>query len=268
MTRPLIAVPAYPRLPRGRVRGWSDDGVGLPARYVDALHRAGGREALFLPEAWSGDDAAAFLGRVDGLLLVGGGDLDPATYGEDTRAAMYGVDAARDACELTLVGAAIELGVPTLAICRGHQVLAVALGGGLDQDIVGNPALLDHGTPGVEDGARHHPVEVTPGSLLAQTLGATTTTVSSHHHQVVTRLGPTTRAVARATDGVIEAIEVATTDAPWVLGVQWHPEDTAASDPVQQRLFDGFVAECAPRAARPSRSAVRHPGAAGRRPTS
>ena len=247
MTRPLVGVPAYPRLPRGRVRGWSDDGVGLPARYVDALHRAGGREALFLPEAWSADDAAAFLARVDGLLLVGGGDLDPATYGEETRAAVYGVDAARDACELTLVGAALEVGVPMLAICRGHQVLAVALGGGLDQDIAGNPALLDHGAPGVEGGARPHPVEVTAGSRLARTLGATATTVSSHHHQAVTRLGPSTRVVARATDGVIEGIELATPDAPWVLGVQWHPEDTAAADPLQQRLFDGFVAECMPR---------------------
>ena len=107
MGRPLIAVPAYPRLPAGRVTGWSGESVGVPARYVDALHRAGGREALFLPQAWSADDAAELLDRVDGLLLVGGGDLDPSAYGADRHDATRGVDADRDACELTLVEAAL-----------------------------------------------------------------------------------------------------------------------------------------------------------------
>ncbi|HEV2310858.1 MAG TPA: gamma-glutamyl-gamma-aminobutyrate hydrolase family protein, partial [Acidimicrobiia bacterium] len=137
MGRPLIAVPAYPRLPAGRVKGWSGDGVGVPALYLDALHRAGARESIFLPRAWSADDAAELLDRVDGLLLIGGGDLDPSTYGAGRHDATRGVDTDRDGCELALVGAALKREVPTLAICRGHQVLAVALGGELDQDLVG-----------------------------------------------------------------------------------------------------------------------------------
>ena len=247
MGRPLIAVPAYPRLPAGRVTGWSGESVGVPARYLDALHRAGAREALFLPLAWSADDAAELLDRVDGLLLVGGGDLDPSTYGAARHDATRGVDADRDACELTLVEAALARRVPTLAICRGHQVLAVALGGGLDQHLVGRSGLIEHGIPGTDDGAREHDVAVAPDSLLAEVLGTTRTAVSSHHHQAVTRVGPTTRAVGHAPDGVIEALEVTSPEVGWVLGVQWHPEDTAATDPVQQRLFDGFVGACAGR---------------------
>ena len=95
MARALVAVPSYPRLPRGRVHGWADDGVGVPARYIDALHRADAQEALFLPTAWTAADAAALLARVDGLLLIGGGDLDPATYGQTAETTIYGVDAAR-----------------------------------------------------------------------------------------------------------------------------------------------------------------------------
>jgi putative glutamine amidotransferase len=226
------------------VHGWADDGVGVPARYVDALHRAGAQEALFLPTAWTSTDAAALLGRVDGLLLIGGGDLDPTTYGQETESTSYGVDAARDACELLLAHAAVERGVPVLAICRGHQVLATALGGALDQHITGRAGLLHHGVPGVEDGARLHEVAVEPDSRLAAALGASTVTASSHHHQAVSTVGPSTRLVARAPDGVVEGIELADPDAPWIVGVQWHPEDTAADDRTQQRLFDAFVARC------------------------
>jgi putative glutamine amidotransferase len=242
MTRPFIAVPVYPRLRPGRVRGWADDGVGLPARYVDALRRAGAQEALFLPEL-DVDAVDDVLARVDGLLLVGGGDLDPATYDDATSDTVYGVSAARDACELALIRAAIARGLPTLAICRGHQVLAVALGAKLDQDITGRPGLLDHGVPGVEDGARRHAVRVEPDSKLARAMGTTSPTVSSHHHQTVTSLGAQIRAVAVAPDGIIEGIELVGGDA-WIVGVQWHPEDTAASDPTQQALFDTFVRSC------------------------
>jgi putative glutamine amidotransferase len=244
VTRPLVAVPSYPRLPRGRVKGWADEGVGVPARYVDAMHRAGAQEALFLPTAWTPADAAALLQRVDGLLLIGGGDLDPTTYGQTAEATNYAVDPARDTCELLLARTAVEVGVPTLAICRGHQVLAAALGGALDQHITGRAGLLHHGVPGVDDGARLHEVIVEPDSRLAVALGASTVTASSHHHQAVTSVGPSTRLVARAPDGVVEGIELDDPAAPWIVGVQWHPEDTAADDPAQQRLFDAFVAQC------------------------
>src|SRR6266849_2823068 len=169
MPRPLVAVPTYPRLEPGRVTGWADDGVGLPARYVDALRRAGAPEALFLPEL---DDDA-----VDDVLA-------PATYGEPATDTVYGVSPARDSAELALVRAAIIRELPTLAICRGHQVLAVALGAQLDQHITGRPGLLDHGVPGRENGSRLHDVQVVAGSKLADAIG-TTATVSSHHHQAV-----------------------------------------------------------------------------------
>ena len=242
MTRPLVAVPMYPRLGPGRVRGWAEEGVGLPVRYVDALRRAGAQEALFLPEL-DGDEVGEVLARVDGLLLVGGGDLDPTTYGDTATEMVYGVSAARDACELALVHAAIEQELPTLAICRGLQVLAVALGAKLDQHITDRPGLLGHGKPGVEDGARSHVVQVEPDSKLADAMGTTNPTVSCHHHQAVTTVGPQTRVVAAAADGVVEGIELVGTDA-WIVGVQWHPEDTAGSDPTQQGLFDTFVRSC------------------------
>ncbi len=245
MGRPLIAVPTYPRLEAGRVRGWADDGVGLPARYLDALHQAGGLEAAFVPESWTDTDSETLVGRVDGLLLIGGGDLDPRAYGAVPGTRIYGVDAARDACELSVVRAAIAVGLPTLAICRGAQVLAVALGGTLDQDLTGRVGLLDHGRPGVEGGARHHDVDVDPGSRLAGALGATAVSVSSHHHQAVAERPAPARVVARAADGVIEAVELDPGDGPWLVAVQWHPEDTAATDPAQQGLFDAFVTRCA-----------------------
>jgi putative glutamine amidotransferase len=242
VTRPLIAVPIYPRLEPGRVRGWSEAGVGLPARYVDALRRAGGLEAMFLPDLGD-DDADEVLDRVDGLLLVGGGDLDPGTYGEAAASRVYGVDRDRDASELALARAAIARDIPTLAICRGHQVLAVALGAKLDQHITGRPGLLDHGVPGVDDGARLHDVDVEPDSKLARALGTTTPTVSSHHHQAVIGGEPRLRVVACASDGTVEGLELVGSDA-WIVGVQWHPEDTAGSDPAQQGLFDTFVRAC------------------------
>ncbi|HSO94660.1 MAG TPA: gamma-glutamyl-gamma-aminobutyrate hydrolase family protein [Acidimicrobiia bacterium] len=243
MTRPLVAIPTYPRLDPGRVLGWADDGVGLPARYVDALRRSGAQEALFLPEL---DDHAAgdVVTRVDGLLLAGGGDLDPSTYGAAPADTVYGVSAARDATELALVRAAIERGLPTLAICRGHQVLAVALGAQLDQHITGRPGLLDHGRPGVADGARTHTIRVEPDSKLAAALGTTSPAVSCHHHQAVSTVSPRLRVVATASDGVIEGIELVGDDV-WIVGVQWHPEDTAPTDRAQQVLFDTFVRACA-----------------------
>jgi len=104
---------------------------------------------------------------------------------------------------------------------------------------------LDHGVPGVEDGARFHAVCVEPDSKLAHAMGTTNPTVSSHHHQTVTTLGSQIRVVAVAPDGIVEGIELIGGDA-WIVGVQWHPEDTAGSDPTQQALFDTFVRSCSP----------------------
>jgi putative glutamine amidotransferase len=240
---PLVAIPAYPLVKAGRIKGWEDAGVAVPARYVTALRRAGGQEAILLPTRLDADDAGELLERFDGLLLLGGGDLDPHTYGQEPNTRVYGVNADRDMCEIVLARAAVDRGLPILAICRGHQVLDVALGGTLDQHITGREGLLEHGVPGVEDGARLHDVDVEPGTRLADAMGTTHATVSSHHHQAVEGVGDGLRVVARAADGVVEGVEPAGTDGPWIVGVQWHPEDTAESDPANQRLFDTFVRE-------------------------
>lgn len=254
MTRstPLIAVPAYPRLAPDRVEGWHHGGLGIPLRYVDALHAAGAREAVFEPVVGPDADADALLARFDGLLLLGGGDLDPATYGQAPSTTVYGVDADRDAAELALTRAAQRRGLPLLAICRGHQVVNVAAGGTLLQHITDTPGVGDHGRPGTRGGAALQAVTVEPGTRLAAALGGTTVVGSCHHHQAVDRVGDDLRVVARAVDGVVEALEPADPAAPWLVSVQWHPEDTAGdADPAGRAnaaLFAAFVTAC--RAAR------------------
>jgi putative glutamine amidotransferase len=239
--RALIAVPSYPRLAEGRVQGWHTDGIGVPVRYVEALRRAGGLEAIVMTERLTASEARDVLDRVDGVLLVGGGDLDPRTYGQRAHTKVHGISEERDSAELALIRAAIDAELPVLAICRGHQVLNVALGGSLDQHIPDRSGVSEHGEPGVAGGSREHAVEIEPGTRLAAALGTTRAVASCHHHQAVDDPGRLLRVVARADDGIIEGTELADADAAWVVSVQWHPEDTAADDPAQQRLFDAFV---------------------------
>jgi putative glutamine amidotransferase len=237
--RPLIAVPAYP-IKAGRVEGWVHPAVGVPAPYLEALQRAGAQEAVLMPVPRDTAEAKELLVRFDGLLLIGGGDLDPERYGQARQEKVYGVATIRDEFELALARAALDQQLPTLAICRGHQVLNVVLGGTLDQHITDRPNGLGHGRPGVAGGTQLHEVELVPGSHVADAMGVTTVRVSSQHHQAIDKLGDGLRVTARAADGVIEAVELEGDQ--WVVSVQWHPEDTAAADPAQQRLFDTFVA--------------------------
>jgi putative glutamine amidotransferase len=238
-TTPLVAVPAY-LVRSGRVEGWATSAVAVPETYLAALSRAGARGAVVMPDELGEGEADEVLDRFDGLLLIGGGDLDPESYGQPREQQVYGVIARRDGFELPLVRAAVARRMPTLAICRGHQVLNVALGGTLEQHIVSGDVL--HGVPGVAGGSSTHPVRVRDGSRLAGALGATSATISSQHHQAVDKLGVHLETVAWADDGVIEGIELADNE-QWAIGVQWHPEDTADTDPIQQRLFDAFVTE-------------------------
>jgi len=235
MSRPLVAVPAYP-IAQGRVKGWEHAAMAAPTRYVEALHRAGAQEAVLMPVVLDEEgEADEVLERFDALLLLGGGDLDPSRYDQERHTKVYGVVPERDAFEITLARAAVARGMPLLAICRGHQVLNVALGGTLEQHLT----VDGHGTPGVPGGSTMHAVRIKPGTRLAAATGVERAEVCSHHHQAVDTLGDGLRAVAWADDGVIEGIEL-DGDA-WVVGTQWHPEDTAAGDPTQQRLFDAFV---------------------------
>jgi putative glutamine amidotransferase len=239
--RPLIAVVAY-HLSDDRVPRWPHGGYGVPGPYLDALRRAGARTAIVSPgEPGSAEDV---LEPFDGLLLVGGGDVDPRRYGQEPSEHVYGVEPDRDGFEIALLRGAEETGIPTLCICRGMQVMNVAYGGTLVQDLPGTPGLLEHGVP-VADTQSLHDVRTDPQGLLRATTGVERLTCSSHHHQGVDRIGEGLRATGWSEDGLVEAIELASDDhrddgpyeAGWMLGVQWHPEDTAERDPAQQALF-------------------------------
>jgi putative glutamine amidotransferase len=209
----------------------------LPAAYIDALVRAGGAPALLPPVDV---DPAAWLDRCDGLILTGGGDIDPATYGGACHPTNYMMDRQRDAIELALVREALRRELPLLAICRGIQVLNVALGGTLIPhipDAVGEE--VPHRLPPREP--TKHTVEILPDSHLAEILECAACVPVSWHHQAIGRLGAGLRVVARAPDGIIEAVEMP--GKPRLIAVQWHPELSAAEDPIQQRLFDRFVAK-------------------------
>lgn len=221
--------------------------VRLNDSYVRALEDAG-LLPLVVPPLRGAGAASALIRSVSGLVLSGGEDVEPARYGAAGHAALRATHPERDAWELALIEEARHQGTPTLAICRGAQLLNVALGGSLLQDIpTERPGSLDHEPA---DGRRNrvHGVEVEPGSRLAAALGATRLEVNSVHHQGLDRTAPSLRVSATAPDGLVEGVE--TIDgAWWVLGVQWHPEDLIGSpEPWEQRLFASFANECRARA--------------------
>ena len=234
--RPLVAVSGQ-RIAPGGVVGWRQGGVAVPEAYLRALRRAGGLEGVLYPERIDPEEAERRLERFDALLLIGGGDLDPATYGQDASPECYGMDDETDCFELELSRAAVRRGMPLLAICRGMQVLNVALGGTLEQHIGGRAGLLDHGTPGLASST--HSVRLDAGSRVADAAGDVVVETASSHHQAVGRLGNGLTVTGRSDDGVVEAVE---TNEGWIVGVQWHPERTAARDAAQQGLFEAFVA--------------------------
>jgi putative glutamine amidotransferase len=206
----------------------------VPDGYVRRVEEAGGFPILF-PVA---DPAVVpdVLALSDGLLLVGGDDVDPAAYGANRPDLCEDVDRARDDFEFAVVRAAAEGGVPLLGICRGLQVMNVALGGTLFEDLPTRvPEAAPHRVSGRDGG---HPVTAAAGSRLRALVGAERFDVNSHHHQAVARPAPRLAVVARAPDGVVEAAEDAAH--PFFLGVQWHPErmETAEST---RRLFLGLV---------------------------
>lgn len=235
----MIAVTGVP-LVAGGVLGWKQASVAAPLAYLDSLARAGADGVVVPPRALDGASAAALLARFDGILLVGGGDIDPELYGQARHPSVNFVNPDRDNFERPLVLAAVEHGVPTLGICRGIQILNVALGGSLHQHITDRDDLVLHRNAEATEGVLHG-VRMEAGSRLAKAMGATEAQAYSHHHQALDELGERLVPVAWAEDGLLEAVEL-DGDA-WIVGVQWHAEATAANDPVQQALFDGFVDE-------------------------
>jgi putative glutamine amidotransferase len=183
--------------------------------------------------------AATGLYGFDGLLVLGGGDMHPSLYGQHPTAAPgYGVDARVDEAEIALVRSAVASGLPVMGICRGMQVINVAFGGTLIQDLGPDSIHQVHTeAPGMSD----HDVAIRPDTLLASALGAGSITVRSGHHQAVQNLGAGMLATAEAPDGVIEAIEH---EDHWILGVQWHPEDPDTIFGQLAALMRTFTGQC------------------------
>jgi putative glutamine amidotransferase len=238
---PLIGISSYAQ--RARWGAWDDQAVLLPRRYADKVAQAGGAPVLLPPLA----GIEHTLTRLDGLVLSGGGDIDPARYAAPRDPETGPASDDRDGAELALCRAALNLGLPLLGICRGLQVINVALGGTLHQHL---PDIVGHNghspTTGRYDS---HDVRVAPDSRLARVLGRTELPVPTHHHQAIDTLGRGLAATAWTADGTIEAAEAAERngdDPPFMLAVQWHPE---AGDDLS--LFRGLVAAARMRAPQP-----------------
>ncbi|WP_043681766.1 gamma-glutamyl-gamma-aminobutyrate hydrolase family protein [Streptomyces xylophagus] len=208
--RPLIGISTYLEA-EAHWGTWQLEAALLPAGYPRLVQRAGGLAAMLPPD--SPEHAAATVARLDGLVIAGGPDVEPVRYGAERDPRTGPPALARDAWELALIEAALTAGVPLLGICRGMQLLNVALGGTLAQHIDGHAE-----TPGVFG---HHKVKPVPGTLYASAVPEETS-VPTFHHQAADRLGTGLTISAWAEDGTPEAIELPSAD--WVLGVQWHPE--------------------------------------------
>ena len=233
MSVPLIAVPGRIGPEAANVRG---PAFAVGQAYLRAVQRAGGQAAMLPPVLDGAADPErmrAVMARFDGLVLHGGGDIDPRRYGQQPSTdSLYGIVPEHDDIEFAALDAALALGLPVLAICRGMQLLNVHCGGTLVQDL-GTDAHWH----------THHPVQLAAGCRLAAALGTDRPErCHSVHHQALDRLGDGLVAVGHADDGTLEAVEL---EGPgWVAGIQWHAEDTAFDDAVQQRLFDRFVDRC------------------------
>ncbi len=212
----------------------------LGETYSRAIHHAGGTPVI-LPPLLSTEDLPPLLRKLDGLVLSGGEDLAPERYGQSPSPHLGRVDEIRDAGELALVRAWLPQAKPLLAICRGHQVLNVALGGTLFQDIAEFlPNALDHAfVPARPMERTVHTVDLQPNSRLACLLGDGPVPVNSAHHQAIAEVGHDLIVTAHAPDGVIEGLELP--DHRFCLGVQWHPEAMVKLSGSMWPLFEAFV---------------------------
>ena len=236
MPRPVIGVTSYGCDANGR--------LFVPGDYLTAVRLAGGIPVVLVAD---GPPPGEILERIDGIVLVGGGDVDPVHYGAEPHPTVSGVDPGRDAFELELTRLAIERGIPLLGICRGAQVMNVALGGDLVQHIPERYGdTVPHAPPRPASRRAVHPVDLVPGSRLHRIYGADRIQVRSRHHQSVDRPAPGLAVTARAADGVVEAVEWTDPAHPFAVGVQWHPEDgigeedDAVARP-HRHLFRAFI---------------------------
>jgi len=229
---PLILLPGKLTTDAKGVRG---DSFSTGRLYSHAVAQAGGVALQVPPVAQSVKSAGELVSRFDGVIIQGGGDIDPSLYGQTQLSnKIYGISAEHDSLEIAIVCAAIDQNKPVLAICRGMQILNVALGGTLHQDL----------GEVLEDGEAHwntyHEIVLTADSRVARAMKTTSPKRShSFHHQALCKVANDLVVTGCAEDNTVEAVEHRS--AHWIVGVQWHPEDDAKTEPDQQNLFDGFI---------------------------
>ncbi len=233
MSRPRIGITGVTRERQGM------DITGVNAAYVRAVIAAGGLPVIITPELEPGC-AVELFGECDGLLLTGGEDVDPARYGATPHEKLGAVSPSRDVNEIALIAEARARDLPILGICRGIQILNVACGGTLFQDLPSQHSRGVNHDPGGARDAVAHPLTLEPQSRLAKIFDQGGITANSIHHQGIDRLGEGLVATAHASDGLIEGIE-SSNPKEWLIGVQWHPEELAAAHAPQRRLFEGFM---------------------------
>jgi len=236
-TRPFIGLTSWTRRVRSGVKDRFNEAV--PRGYTDGVEGASGLPVL-IPNSEDPSLAASYVARLQGLLLTGGDDVHPRLFGEVPHPRIDLVDERRDRFEIALLRAARERGLPVLGICRGVQLMNVALGGSLYQDLPSQAEnAMGHAQKTLEEGPWHE-IEIRPGTRLAEILGETRVAVNSYHHQACRRVAEGLSVTATTADGIVEALE--DPGHPFFLGVQWHPEvlegGTAGTS---RRLFAAFV---------------------------
>lgn len=231
----MIGLTTYGHVERPVPSDHYEQHYSVPVVYVRAIRRAGGVPVLLPPGE---ENVEVWLDRVDAVVVAGGTDVDPGRYGSTRAPAIQPAELERDTSEFALARSVLDRDVPTLFVCRGMQVLNVALGGTLHAHI---PEL------GIGDIHRDpdglwalHDVDAVEGSRVAEAMKSVSVATYSGHHQAVDRVADGLTVTAKAPDGIVEALEVDSTD--WTVGVQWHPEVSAATDHTQQGLFDAVVA--------------------------
>lgn len=245
----LLSAPAWllaqPRPLIGVSCNWSQGTVSVGGSYIQAVERAGGLP-IIIP--FSADSAvlAAQIARLDGLVMIGGEDFDPLLYGEEPVHGLGTVNNQRDAYDLALIREALKREIPLLGICRGLQGMNIIAGGTLHQDLPSTyPDSRILHRQKAERTCGSHTVILERDSRLYPILGTDSLAVNSFHHQAIKKLAPGYRAVAHSKDGIVEAIEK--TGAPWVVGVQWHPEAMSqGGDEPMQRLFAELIRQATP----------------------
>ncbi len=237
--KPIIGLTTYGYQEQEFSSTYYDHHYALPKEYIDSVKRAGGVPLLIPPSGRNGIDGEELWSIIDGIVIPGGTDVSPVHYqGDVNNGKVLNPDLERDETEIGLINKAVaRKDIPVLCICRGMQILNVALGGTLHPHI---PDIREKDNHRDTDGGWIvHECIVQPWSKLARVMGADRVNTFSGHHQAVDKIGDGLEVAAEAPDSIVEALIAA--DHPWLIGVQWHPEKSTASDPTQQRLFDELV---------------------------